>query len=1009
MLMKKSLTPKVWSSLLAIFFLFSSVYAQKTVTGKVTDPNGGPVAGASVTVKGGTNGTSTDAAGAFSLTISDDVKNLIITAVGFTKQELSVANGNFSNIVLLPALNDLDEVVVIGYGVARKKDITGAVSSVKEKDFNKGVQPAPDQLIQGKVAGVQVVNNSGAPGAGTTFRIRGTSSLRAGNGPLFVVDGVQLSNDNARPDAAISADIGGSTPSGNPLNFINPSDIASMEVLKDASAAAIYGSRGANGVVIITTKKGKSGEPRLDVNASVGVAGILKRLEVLDGDQYRQALGEYNFPTTVSSPSNPTANFGGNVNALDEILQTATVQNYGVGFSSGTDNARYRLSLGYLNQDGIIRKTNFKKYTAGINSSFKMLNNKKLALDINVLTSQTIEQIAPISNNAGFKGSLIGQALQWNPTRPLRRSNGDLDIEFGADIINPLAYSEAYNDEAKITTVLANVSPSYEIAKNLIAKSQIGVTYSVGSRRNYTTANININNVALNPNTGRGGEASVAQNELSTSQITNTLSYLKDLSPKLNLNAVIGHEYLKTTVGGNSQYARGFIPTERPYYYFMSSSDPGTRRTNGFENPASELQSFFARAILNFDDRFVFTGTFRSDGSSKFGANNRYGYFPSLAGAWNLSREKFMDNVRIFNSLRLRGSWGITGNQDFPSGASQVLYTLDGSNPATFQQSQIANPDLKWESTTTSNIGLDFTMFSNRLTGTMDYFIRNTKDILFPREAADPVTPNSAIRWTNIDGTIENKGFEISLDYRIIDKQDLTWNFGVNGTFLQNELTDFVGQIPTGEVNGQGLTGAFAQLIASGHPINTFYLRKFIGIDRATGVSLYEGGEERFFMGSPNPKMLLGITTMVSYKKFSLEIAGNGAFGQFVYNNTANAILAFNNLSKRNIGLEEYNTARALGEQPVNPTSASSRYLEKGDYFRLANATLSYQLGNIGNSIRNATVYITGQNLFILTKFTGFDPEVNVSKPLNGVPSFGMEYTPYPSARTVNFGINFSL
>jgi len=1008
--MKQMLALRAWMMLLVCMLMVSvAAIAQKTVTGKVTDAKSGTgIAGASITLKGGPVGTSTDNEGNFSLNIPADGKTLVISAVGYGTREMAIEGTDFAKaITLATAQNDLNEVVVIGYGTARRKDMTGAVASVKEKDFNKGVQPAPDKLIQGKVAGVQVVSNSGAPGAGTTFRIRGASSLRAGNGPLFVVDGVQLSNTEARPSIDLTSL--GSTPGGNPLNFINPSDIASMEVLKDASAAAIYGSRGANGVVLITTKRGASGQPKVDVAASVGVASMLKSIDVLSGDQYRTALGEYGFPTGVNSAQTPSANFGGSEDAMDAITRTGLVQNYSVGFASGTENARYRLSLGYMDQEGIIEKSDFRKFTVGLNSSFKLLPNRKLGLDLNLLTSQTKENIVPISNNAGFEGSLIGQALQWNPTRALKRSNGTFDVDQGGSVYNPLAFNDAYNDEANITTILGTIAPSYKLAKGLDVKSQISVTYSVGKREQYTTGAINLQNVQWDAN-GKGGEANVANNELNTFQITNTLSYNSDIGSKLSLNAVLGHEYLKNDFGGNSMYARGFPKIEgKPLYYFMSASDPSTRRTRGFQDPTSELQSFFARAILNFDNRFVFTGTIRSDGSSKFGENNRYGTFPSLAGAWNIDKEGFIQGNNFLSSLKLRASWGVTGNQDFPSGASQILYVLDGNNPANFAQSQIANPDLKWESTTTSNIGIDFGFFSNRLTGNIDWFKKATSDILFPREAADPVPPTSAIRWSNIDGTIENTGFEFTLNYKILQGDKLNWDFGVNATFMNNELKDFVGEIPTGEVNGQGLTGSFAQLIKSGQPINSFYLKDFIGIDKQTGVSLYQGGESKFFLGSPNPDMLLGFTTLVSYGKLSFELAGNGAFGHYIYNNTTNAVLAFNNLGKRNIGLSEYNLAKSTGEKPVNPTSASSRYLEQGDFFRLANATLSYQLGNIGKAIRGATVYVNCQNLALFTNFTGFDPEVNVSKPLNGVPSFGMEYTPYPPARTINFGINFSL
>ena len=1010
MLMKQMLAFRAWMMLLVCMLIASvGAMAQKTVTGKITDVKARTgIPGASITLKGGPVGTSTDNEGNFTMNIPSDGKTLVISAVGYGTREVTIDGTDFSQaITLVTAQNDLNEVVVIGYGTARKKDITGSVASVKEKDFNKGVLPAPDQLIQGKVAGVQVVNNSGAPGAGTTFRIRGASSLRAGNGPLFVVDGVQLSNTEARPGIDLTGL--GSTPGGNPLNFINPADIASMEVLKDASAAAIYGSRGANGVVLITTKRGVSGMPKLDVSASVGMANMLRSIDVLSGDQYRSALGEFGFPTGVNSAQTPSANYGGNEDAMDAITRTGVVQNYSVGFSSGNENARYRLSLGYMDQEGIIRKSDFKKFTAGINSSFKLLPNRKLGLDINLLTSQTRENIAPISNNAGFLGSIIGQALQWNPTRSLKRPNGTFDVEQGGSIINPLAFSDAYNDQTNITTILGTIAPSYKITKGLEAKSQLSVTYSVGKREQFTTGAINIENVQWDAN-GKGGEANVANNELSTFQITNTLSYNSDIGSKLSLNAVVGHEYLKNDFGGNSMYARGFPRIEgRPLNYFMAASDPSTRRTRGFQDPTSELQSFFGRAILNFDNRFIFTGTIRSDGSSKFGENNRYGTFPSLAAAWNLDREGFVAGSSFVSALKLRASWGITGNQDFPSGSSQILYVLDGGNPANFAQSQIANPDLKWESTSTTNIGLDFGFFANRLTGNIDWFNRRTSDILFPREAADPVPPTSSIRWTNIDGTIVNTGFEFTLNYKIIQGDKLNWDFGVNATFLNNELKDFVGEIPTGEVNGQGLSGAFAQLIKTGQPINSFYLKRFTGIDKQTGVSQYEGGEAKFFVGSPNPDMLVGFTTVVSYGKLSFELAGNGAFGQYIYNNTTNAVLAFNNLGKRNIGVSEFNTAKSLGEKPVNPTSASTRYLEKGDYFRLANATLSYSLGNLGKAIRGATVYVNCQNLALFTNFTGFDPEVNVSKPLNGVPSFGMEYTPYPPARTINFGINFSL
>jgi TonB-dependent starch-binding outer membrane protein SusC len=982
----------------------------KTITGKVVDAkDGSGVPSVTVTAKGSKNGTQTGADGSFSISVPASTSMLVLSSVGYASQEVDISGKTDVNISLIASsATNLNEVVVVGYGTARRKDLVGAVTSINSKDFNKGIVQSPDQLIQGKVAGVQVTANSGDPSGGISIRIRGSSSIRSDNTPLFVVDGVQLSNTDVRPSIGLT-DVGGGTPGGNPLNFINPSDIASMEILKDASATAIYGSRGANGVVLITTKRGLSGQPRVDVAMSYGVASIAKKLEVLSGDQYRTALGEYGFPTAVSTTATPTANFGGSVNALEGITRNGIQQNYSVGMSGGNENARYRLSLGYLNQEGIIRKSDFEKYTVSLNANFKLLESKKLGLDVNVLAARVSSNNVPISNTAGFKGSLIGQALQWNPTRPFYKSPGVLDIQFGSDNINPLAYSEAYNDIARTTSIIANISPSYQITDNLIFKTQISLTQATGTRKAYTTANININDIALNTTTGKGGEATVAQNELTSSQITNTLSFTDDISSGLNLNAVVGHEYLSTNFEGSSDYARGFIPTDKAYYLFMATSDPSTRRVGGFADPQTELQSFFGRVFLNYKDKYTLNATVRADGSSKFGSNNRYGIFPMFGASWILSNEDFLKGVSAVKDLKLRASWGITGNQAFPAGASQILYTLSGGNPATFQQSQIANPNLKWESTTTFNVGVDFTLFG-KVSGSIDYFNKSTKDILFPREAADPVTPNGSIKWENIPGNIVNSGLELQLNANILKGSNYSLDLGLNMTFLKNELTNFGAlQLPTGEINGQGLSGAYAQLLVDGKALNSYYLKKFTGIDKTTGISTYEGGEDKFFLGSANPTTLLGFTINASYDKFSLQAAFNGNYGHFIYNNTNNAITAFNNLGKRNIGLTEYNTGKALGEKPVNPTSASSRYLEKGDFLRLSNLTLSYNIGALGKTLRSANVFITGQNLFVITDFTGFDPEVNVSKSLNNIPSFGMEYTPYPMARIINFGVNFSL
>lgn len=986
-----------WVGRLSVFllciFLGSTLQAQeRVITGKITDSKEGiPVIGATVTVKGTTIATSTEADGTFRLGgVPADAKTLVISSVGFATREVAIS-GTEMSITLTSSNADLNEVVVVGYGTARKKDLTGAVASVKAKDFNKGVVTAPDQLLQGKVAGVQILNNSGAPGAATTVRIRGNSSIRSGNQPLYVIDGVALDGRTARP--GINAGGVGTIPGSNPLNFINNADILSMEVLKDASAAAIYGSRGANGVIIITTKKGSGGQ-KVDVNASVGMSRIMRSLDVLDGNEYRAALDKYGLTS---------GDYGDNVDAMDAITRSAFTQNYSVGVSGGNENGKYRISASYLNQDGIILKSNFKKYTAGINGSYKFLENKRLGLDFNVTVGHNTENAAPISNDAGFTGSIVGQALQWNPTHPLRfRASNGVDSlyiipQFGSTSINPLVMSEAWDDISNTTNVMAYIAPSYNIADGLDYRFLYSINHQVSNRKNQIRSYLNLENIQ------NRGLANQANGTLTTTQMTHTLNYIKEIGDNITLSALGGYEYMKFRYLGNGIFGQDFANVSTPYYNYLQYTTQGSRQIGSFDQ-TSELQSFFARAILNFKDRYIFTGTFRTDGSSKFGTNNKYGYFPSLALAWNIHNEAFMEDQSIFDQLKFRASWGKTGNQEFPAFASQETYN---AGQQSFNRATLENKDLKWETSTTINLGLDFSIAKGRLFGSVDYFNKKTSDILFDRDLADPVPVGSAATWVNLPGEILNSGVEVMLNYLIVKNTNFSWDFGVNATFLKNEITGFGGLvIPTGGLSGQGISGTNIQRFVNNRPLNAYYLRQFTGIDRDGQAGLVDGGASFFYLGDPNPDMLLGLTTNLSYKKFNLEISMNGAFGHQLYNNTANTVLPINNLGTRNIAksLLDLDPQEALS----SPITASSRYLEKGDYMKLSNATLSYNLGAFGSVVKGATLFLTGQNLFVITKFTGFDPEVNVDKNVAGRPSFGLEYIPYPTARNFIFGINFS-
>jgi TonB-linked SusC/RagA family outer membrane protein len=988
------MTPKRFMRALLLpvvmLFAFQVTFAQtKTVSGKVTDiRDGSPVAGASVTAKGTNVGTSTGADGSFSFSVPSDATTLVISSVGFATRELAISD-NMSIALSGAAGSSLSEVVVTGYGTARKKDLTGAVTSVKAKDFNQGVFASPDQLIQGKVAGVQVTNSSGAPGGAATIRIRGVGSIRSGNSPLVVVDGVPLSGGSAAPGNGTPL---GGTPGDNPLNFINPSDIASMDVLKDASATAIFGSRGANGVIMITTKKGQTGAPKIEFNTSVGASNLLKRIDVLDGNEYRAALKQYNLSG---------GDFGSNVDALDAILRTGFQQNYNIAITGGNENGRYRVSAGYLDNQGIVKESGFKKYSTSLTSSFKFLESKKLGLDFNIIAAHTQTQIAPISNDAGFQGSLIGTALQWNPTHPLYKPNDSIWVnnQLGATTINPVALLAAHDDVNNLNTILASISPSYKILNNLEFRMLYSINYGAGERRSEIRNWLNL--------TGNNGFAQIINNKSNNQQLNYTLTYTPKLTKNLSLNAVVGYEYLKNDFKGSGMVGNRFIDYPGlKYTNYMGNVPAADRSMYSFANPISELQSYFARATFNWDDRLLVTATFRADGSSKFGANNKYGYFPSIAAAWNIANEDFMSGANFVSNLKLRGSWGQTGNQEFPSASSIAVVGI--GNGVVQNRINYENPDIKWETNTMTNIGIDFGFMDNRLTGTADWFNRQTTDPIFQFDVTAPGPASGGRYWTNLPATIDNSGFEFALNYAIIRNANMTWNIGGNIAFLKNELRDLNGAYETGALSGQGISGATSQRLVSGQPLNVYYLRNYEGLDKATGQSVYtDGGNTLFYSGDPNPKQVYGFTTDFTWNKFFAVINANGASGHLLYNNTLNSVIPIGNLGTRNIA------SSLLGgdvqENTSNAIAPSTRYLEKGDYFKLANATIGYRLGALGKTFNNVTVTLTGQNLFVITKFSGFDPEVNVDKSVQGIPSFGIEYIPYPSARTILFGLNFAL
>ena len=967
---------------------FSATAQTKVISGNVmAQEDKVPLIGVTVLIQGTAQGTTTDVDGNFNLEVEGSEVMLQFSYTGFKPETIKVTDQTIINVVMKTDAAIMDEVVVVGYGTVKKSDLTGAVTKVTEKDFNGGIVSSPDQLIQGRAAGVQVISSSGQPGAANTVRIRGNSSIRSGNEPLYVVDGIQITATSGKPGAS-NAGIS-SSPSSNPLSYLNPSDIQSVEILKDASATAIYGSRGSNGVIIITTKKGKTGRPTLEFNSSLGLSTLLNAPDHLSASEYREALKTYD---------RPDGDFGGNADAFDEITRdVALTNNHSVSIGSASDRGSYRVSLGYFDQEGIIANSRLNRINASISGSYKFLESEKLGLDVNLIVSKVEEKTPPIGQSSGAGGSLISTALAWNPTQDFYDEDGEIFQLGQGSLSSPVALLEGFSDNSNQTNIISKFSPSYKITDNLIYKMDLAYNKISGSRRGYGQRWVQSGDI-LNR-----GFAYINTLDQSTSILTHTLNFNKEINDDLSMSLLAGYEWQRSAFEFNNVSARDFPLDFADYTGYVATTPAFSREISSNVNPIEELQSFFGRANFNYKGRYLLTATFRADGSNKFGENNKYGYFPSVAFAWNVANEAFLENSP-FSNLKLRASWGQTGNQSFPAGAAGERWRLaNNGNGISLQNAP--NPSLKWETTASTNIGVDFGILQDRITGSIEYFNNNTSDLLFESPVIFPGPENARV-WTNLsDATVINKGFEVTLNANVITTNKLNWSVGVNAAFIQNEVNDFVGAIDYGQLYGQGLSGVLSQRLEAGQPLNSFYLPVFTGTD-ADGVDQFktdsEGLEVKEFVGDANPDAVVGITTSVDYGKWSANLNFNGTFGNQILYNTGMSVTNISNIGFYNIA-ESQN-----GFNTVNVPKASSKYLFDGDYLRLSNATISYNAGNF-KAFRNIQFYVTGTNLLTFTEYIGSDPEVNTVNSANGLPSSGIEYEAYPSSRTFLIGTRFSL
>ena len=1026
--------------LLGAFLCFGMATAQ-TVSGTVSDANG-PLPGASVLVKGTTNGTQTDFDGNFTLNDIGSTDVLVISYIGYKSVEVPVNGQSTINVTLEVDAQALEEVVIIGYGQTTIEDATGAVVAVNSDDFNRGIISSPEQLIQGKTAGVQISQSSGEPGAGVAIRIRGTSSVRSNNNPLFVVDGVPLpSGDTSSEGTNIGI---GTSSARNPLSFLNPNDIESMSILKDASATAIYGSRGANGVVIITTKSGRSGARggTWEYSSDLSHSTPAEEYDLLNASEFLDA---------VSAFGGTALNYGYNTDWQSLLTRSTASTNNNLAYSQNYGSGNIRATFNYGKQFGVVEKSSQERITGRVNASHRFLEDK-LRLSLQGTISRVNDEAPPLSGSAGSTGDMLGAAYASNPTWP-----GNSTFNPG-DRINPLNLLENWQSMTYTDRVLVNFSAEYDILDELTAKVTVGYDKSNSTREASLTAN------SFNVGSGAAGNGRGALNDVINENrlLEFTVNYDTEFENS-NLDVLAGFSYQDFNARGRNIQGWGYSTTnltnmpdqlsssaaalenmisgryqQYGYSFDVPNNPAGLFVNRLFPNPTTdflgdsgiavralfadtfdntdELQSFFARANYTIADKYLFTATVRADGSSRFGENNKYGVFPSAAFAWKINEEDFIGDA--VSTLKLRLSYGITGNQDgigygrfirrerFSGGGigDGGAVSVPGTSTVDF-----ANPDLKWEETTQYGAGLDFGFAENRLSGSLDFYRKETKDLLLNVEAAQP-SPQPTF-FQNLDATVINQGVEFSLNYDILQGVDFDWTAGFNIAYNKNEIQDFDGAIAAGTIRGAGLTNAFAQRLENGQPLYAFYLREFTGFDD-NGNPVHEGGvdNQKFIGKSALPDITGGFSTSARYRNWDASLYFNGQFGNYIYNNTANAFFTGGAIGSGNNVRQDVADLAGI-ESRFAEASVSTRFLEKGDFVRLQTASIGYNVPLTGDGMfKSMRLSLTGQNLFVITDYSGLDPEVSVVPAsgdlLNGLPIAGIDYSAFPRPRTYTFGFS---
>jgi TonB-linked SusC/RagA family outer membrane protein len=962
--------------ILMTFMLFLSigVFAQgKKITGIVYNKTGEVLPGVTIEEVGAGNATSTDFDGRFTLQMTKE-GTVKISYMGYITQNLTVSASTSSLTVNLKDnafLLDAVEIVSVGYGTVKKADRTGAITTLSSKDLAKGVVTSTEQALRGKVAGLTIVQGSGDPSAGATMRIRGGTSLTASNSPLVVVDGV----------------------AGVDINVVQPSDIKSIDVLKDASATAIYGSRGANGVIIITTKAGTK-TSIVTYNGYTGVGFTTNHIDMLSANQWRGYVRDNQITNAVD--------YGANTNWQKELEQTAITTSHTLSTSSSNEKNGLRTSISYLDNQGVIKESGLQRLSANI-SGHQYALNKTIKFDTGIFA--TFDKSHPIDYR------IFQRAFNLNPTIPVYNPDGSFTSIGGTLYENPVEILTNRTADNKKTRLLGYFKTEATFLTDFKA------VVNVSSEYNDTHTNTYKPTYAVMEGATQGGYAQKTDGEYLTSQVDAYVNYNKVLG-KNNIGGMVGYSYLENTYEGFGAQRQGFVTDLFGYNNLGAGSDYQLGDVYSYKGK-SNLVSLFARANYSYDSKYMVTGTIRRDGSSRFGDNNKWGVFPSAAVAWNVSSEPFMQSTENWlSNLKLRVSYGVTGNQD-GIGEYKSLSLLGVGNdsyydPATdswslaYSPKQNANPDLKWESTAQTNIGIDFSLFK-RITGSFDVYSKLTSDLLYTYQVPQP--PYLVGTMLANVGELSNKGYELSLNASIIDTEKFTWD--ANFTFSQNKQkieklsnanykTDI---IQTGSLHGlPGMSGQYSQIIAEGYPVGTFWGYADSGLD-ADGKFIL--ATEKSALGDIQPDFNIGLGMTMKYKNFDFQVTGYGMFGQKVLNATNMVLYDPIRMPSNNVP-DDF-----LGSGIKSPPTYSSYWIEDASFFRIQDLTVGYTLP-MKSKDTSLRFYVVGQNLFVFTNYSGVDPEIGLNaydgQDQTGLSSPGIDkFNNYPRPTTISFGLVFTL